>query len=146
MNLVLLKPFDLDIVIIFIVFLSVFYNETGAGIFAFGQGLITDIFSGGILGLFTLIYLFVFFGIHLASRPIDMLSSGGQIVAVFLAVILKEVMMILLLHLFSLEVSLSPINYLSFIISAVCSGLIAPLLFYVIHFFCDFFMKEDSEI
>lgn len=146
MNLVMLKPFDVDIVIIFIVFLSVYYSETGAGIFSFGQGFITDILSGGILGLSTLIYLFVFLFVRQASRPLDLLSPGGQVMVVFMAVILKEVTMVFLLHLFSLEVILSPMNYLSFFVSAVCSGLIAPILFFIIHFLCHCFMGEDSEI
>lgn len=146
MNLVILKPFDVDIVIILIVFLSIYYSETGAGIFAFGQGLITDIFSGGVLGLFTLIYLFIFLSIRQASRPLDLLSPGGQVVVVFMAVILKEFMMIILLHLFSLEVSLSPMNYLSFFVSAVCTGLIAPFLFYIIQYFCNYYIGENGEI
>lgn len=147
MNLFMLKPFDLDMVIILIVFLSVYYGETGAGIFALGQGFITDLFSGSILGLFTLIYLFVFLCVRLASRPLDLFSPGGQVVVVSMGVILKEVMMVVLLHLFSMEVSLSPVNYLSFFVSAVCSGLIAPVLFYIMHSLCYFLAgEEDSEI
>lgn len=117
MNLVILKPFDVDIVIIFIVFLAAYYHETGAGIFAFGQGFIMDMFSGGIFGLFSLIYLFIFLCVRQASRPLDLRSPGGQAVVVAVAVILKHVMMVILLHLFFHEVSLTHMNYLSFPIS-----------------------------
>ena len=137
MNQVIIKYFDLDLVIVFIVFLMAFSSETGAGIFAFGQGLVMDIFSGGILGLFTLLYLIVFLGVKLASRPLDLLSTGGQIAIISMAVLFKELMMVTLLHLFSLEITSSFANFALFVLSAVCSGLIAPFIFYLMNYSSD---------
>ena len=146
MNLIILKPFDIDLVIILIFILFLFHSRTGAGIFAFGQGLITDIFSGGMLGLFTLTYLIVFFGINLASRPLDVSSYGGQFFIISTAVIFKDAMMVFLLYLFSLEISLSYVNIVSFIVSATCSGLIAPFLFYLAKYLGAVFMGKENEI
>ena len=146
MNLVILKPFDVDLVVILIFLIFVFYSQTAAGIFAFGQGLITDIFSGGMLGLFTITYLIVFFGIKLASRPLDLSSYGGQFLIISTAVVFKDAMMVFLLYLFSLEISLSYVNILSFIVSATCSGLIAPFLFYLAKYLSNVFMGKDNEI
>ena len=134
MNHVLLKMFDVDLIIIIIVYLLIYYGETGAGIFAFGQGLLIDIFSGGIPGLFTLLYLIIFLCIKLGSLPLDLLSTGGQVVIIFLAVLLKKVLMIIFLHLFSLDIAFSSSDFLLFVSSAVCSGLIAPFLFYLFNY------------
>ena len=82
MNHIMPRYFDVDFVIIIIVYLAAFYGDTGAGIFAFGQGLLIDIFSGGMLGLFTLIYLIIFFGVRLSSNPLDILSPGVQIIII----------------------------------------------------------------
>ena len=54
---------DVDFIVLFIAYLFVSRGETGAGVFAFCQGLLTDIFSGGFLGLFGLLYLGIFLGI-----------------------------------------------------------------------------------
>ncbi len=146
MNLVNLESLDVDLVIVFIIFLFVFNGVTGAGIFAFGQGLITDILSGGILGLYTLIYLIVFLTINIFSRPLDLFSPGGQIAITSMAVLLKEALLITLLHLFSMEMNISFANLLSFVSSILCSGLIAPILFYLINYFVDIFMGEENKI
>ncbi|MBW1805948.1 MAG: rod shape-determining protein MreD [Deltaproteobacteria bacterium] len=120
---------DVDLVLVIIVYLLVYYGEAGAGIFAFGQGLLIDIFSGGMLGLFTLLYLIIFLVIRLGSRPLDLLSIGGQIVVVSLAVLLKDALVVSLLHLFSLEIRLSFSEFMMFVSSSLCSGLITPFLF-----------------
>jgi len=119
-----------DLVVVIIAYLMVYYGETGTGIFAFGQGILIDIFSGGILGLFTLLYLIIFFSIKLGSRPLYLLSAGGQIIIVLLAVLLKEILIISFSYLFSLEIVFSFSDILMFASSAIFSGLIAPIIFY----------------
>ena len=110
-NHLLFRFLDVDLVVVIIAYLMVYYGETGTGIFAFGQGILIDIFSGGILGLFTLLYLIIFFSIKLGSRPLYLLSAGGQIIIVLLAVLLFS-------------------DILMFASSAIFSGLIAPIIFY----------------
>lgn len=132
-NHAILKLIDVDIVIILTVYLLMFYREMHVGIFAFGQGLIIDVFSGGMLGFFALIYLIVFFGIRVASRPLDIYSTVGQMAVIFIAVLLKNILMILFIYMFSMEIALSFLDFLAFIFSAICSGLLAPVIFYLLN-------------
>ena len=126
-----MKFFNVDLVIIIMVYLFVFYKETGAGIFAFGQGLLIDIFSNGILGLSTLLYLIIFFCIKIGSYPIDVFSVRGQIIIISLTVFLKEILYVTFLYLLPFKITFSPSAFFEFGASAICSGLIAPLLFYM---------------
>lgn len=142
-NHAIFKLIDIDIVIVLIVYLLMFYGETGVGIFAFGQGLIIDIFSGGMLGLFALLYLIVFFGIRIASRPLDIHSIGGQIAVINIAVLLKNILMVLFIYIFSMEIALSFFDFLVFIFSAICSGLLAPVIFYLLNLLDRFFILLD---
>jgi rod shape-determining protein MreD len=129
----ILKLIDVDIVVVFIVYLLMFYGEMWVGIFAFGQGLIIDIFSGGMLGLFALLYLIVFFIIKIVSRPFDIYSITGQMAIIYIAVLLKNILMVLFVYIFSMEIALSFFDFLVFIFSAICSGLLAPIIFYLLN-------------
>jgi len=129
----ILKLIDVDIVVVFIVYLLMFYGEMWVGIFAFGQGLIIDIFSGGMLGLFALLYLIVFFIIKIVSRPLDIYSITGQMAIIYIAVLLKNILMVLFVYIFSMEIALSFFDFLVFIFSAICSGLLAPIIFYLLN-------------
>ncbi|HJX34846.1 MAG TPA: hypothetical protein VJ373_06675 [Desulfatiglandales bacterium] len=142
-NHAILKLIDVDIVIVLIVYLLMFYGEMGVGIFAFGQGLLIDIFSGGMLGLFAFLYLIVFFVIRIASRPLDIHSIGGQIAVITIAVLLKNILMVLFIHIFSMEIALSFFDFLVFIFSAICSGLLAPVIFYLLNLLNRFFILLD---
>jgi hypothetical protein len=124
--------FDVDLVTIFIAYLLVTYGEPWAGIFALSQGLLIDIFSGGVLGLFTVLYLIVFLGIRLGSRLFDLSSIKGKVLTVSLAVFVKSILLISFLTLFPLEFVVSSSIFWSFAISAIGSGLIGPLVFYLL--------------
>ena len=78
-----------------------------AGIFAFGQGFIMDIFSTGLLGLFTLLYLMVYWSVNLGSRFFDLNSRRGLFILVTISVSVKGLFFIILLNIFSLEFTLS---------------------------------------
>jgi rod shape-determining protein MreD len=132
-NHAILKLIDVDIVIVLIVYLLMCYGETGVGIFAFGQGLIIDIFSGGMLGLFALLYLIVFIGIRIVSRPLDIYSVAGQMAVICIAVLLKNILMALFMYIFPMEIALSFFDFLVFAYSAIFSGLLAPLIFYLMN-------------
>lgn len=132
-NHAVLKLIDVDIVVVLIVYLLMFYGEMWVGIFAFGQGLIIDIFSGGMLGLFALLYLIVFFGIKIASRPLDIYTIVGQMAVICIAILFKNILMVIFIYIFSMEISLSFYDVLIFIFSAICSGLLAPIIFYLLN-------------
>jgi rod shape-determining protein MreD len=137
---------DIDIVVIVLVYLLAYRSETGAGIFALGQGLLMDIFSGGIWGLYTLLYLIIFLFIKIVSRPFALLSVFGQVVVIFMAVLVKDVLMISLLYIFSLNMNISYFDFLLFMFSALCSGLIAPFIFYLLNLLSRFFHEAKEEI
>jgi len=144
-NLATSNIFNVDLVAIIIAYLLVFYGQTGAGIFAFGQGLLIDTFSVGLPGLFTFLYLIIFLGINIGSRLLDLGSAMGQIIIISLAVLLKEVLFVVFIDLLSLETTVTPYVFLAFSISALFSGLITPFLFaffnQINHFLMGFVRK-----
>jgi hypothetical protein len=134
-----------DLVIIIMTYLLVSYGETGAGIFALSQGLLIDIFSGGLLGLFTLLYLTLFLGMNLGSRLLDLRAARGQIIVISLAVLLKGTLLIAFLNIFPLEIHISYLVFWVFAASAACSGLLGPLFFLVFNHLKYFLLREIKE-
>jgi len=138
-------PIDVEVVVIIMVYMLAWGSETGAGIFALGQGLLTDIFSGGIWGFHSILYLAIFLIAKIISRPFDLLSAFGQVALISIAVMAKEFLRIPLLHLFSLNINFSFFDFLMFIISALSSGLIAPLIFYLLNSLGRLFYRAKEE-
>lgn len=120
---------DVDFVTILLAYVWLGFGQTGAGLFALGQGLLMDLFSGGMMGLFAMLYLAVFFAIQLGSRFFDLQSFRGMMILVLLAVLLRQVMLLGMLHLFSFTIQFSLPNYVSFALSSIISGLLAPPIF-----------------
>ena len=145
MNRIRLDLFDVDLVIIIITYLLVIYAQTGAGIFALSQGLLIDIFSGGLLGLFTLIYLTLFLGINLGSRFLDLSAVRGQVIIISLAVFLKGILLIFFLNIFSFEIQVSSSVFCAFATSAVCSGLVGPFVFYLLNHIKAYLMEGTGK-
>ncbi len=132
MNHINLSLLDVDLVLIIMTYLMVVYGETGAGVFALSQGLLIDIFSGGLLGLFTLLYLTVFLAMNLGSRLFDLRSARGQVIVIALAVLLKGILLICFLNISPLKITISSSVLWALAASAACSGLIGPFVFYVL--------------
>ena len=144
-NYVKLSLFDVDLVIIIMTYLLVVYGETEAGIFALSQGLLIDVFSGGLLGLFTLLYLIVFLSINLESRFFDLRSARGQVIVISLTVLLKGFLLITFLNIFTLRIHISSLALWAFAASAACSGLIGPVLFYLFNHLKSFLIRGIRE-
>jgi len=136
---------DIDLIVILTVYLFTFYGETGAGVFAFFQGLLIDIFSGGILGFFSLLYLLLFLCIKLGSYPFHLLTLGGQILLIFLVVLSKNLLIFMFIKLFSLEAVFSFSIIFEFVISSLSTGLIAPFIFYIFNYMDSRFIRSLSE-
>ena len=126
--------FDIDLVIILITHFLLMERERGAGVFALGQGLLIDVYSGGPLGLFTLLYLMIFLCIHMGSGLLDIRSVKGQAIIILLSVLLKGGLLISFLHIFPFEVRVSYSILWAFAGSAVCSGLVGPLILHVFQY------------
>jgi rod shape-determining protein MreD len=120
---------DLDLLTILIAYLWIHYGQTGAGLFALGQGVMMDLFSGGMMGLFALLYLAVFLAIQMGSRFFHLQTFRGLMILILLAVLLRQIMLLGLLEFFSLPIHFSWRTYVSFGISALVSGFLAPPCF-----------------
>lgn len=122
---------DLDLLTIIIAYLFLFYGQTATVIFAFGQGILIDLLSGGLHGLFTFLYLCVFGGVYLGSQFFNLQHPRGQMIIVALAVLLKKVMFFMMLTVFYHRLAFSK-DFLwvsGFLVMG--TGLISPILFYL---------------
>jgi rod shape-determining protein MreD len=141
----LISWLNIDIVIIGIVYLLAWFSESSAGIFALGQGLLMDIFSGNIWGINTAIYLVILLFIKIVSRPFDLMSPFGQIPVIFISICVRELLTVSFVCMFASGFDFSFSNYSGFFLSAVFSALITPFIFYILNtlgrFFCG--VTED---
>ncbi len=123
--------FDLDLLTIITAYLFLSYGQTAAGTFAFGQGFLVDIFSGGLHGLFSLICILVFGVIYLGCRFFDLQTPKGQMIIVSLAVLFKKILFLVVLVLFSPKATfIGPFLWIS-AGSAIITGLAASVIFYL---------------
>ena len=140
MNQIRPSLFDVDLVTMTLAYLILSYGGIRAGVFALGLGLLKDLFTAGLLGLFTIIYLLAYFIIQLGSRLFDLHSAGGQMIIISLTVFLERMIFLLLIYLFAFEVDLSTSNLGTFVTTAIYSGLLAPILFYFFNRLNQFLM------
>jgi hypothetical protein len=125
--------FDLDLVTILAAYLFWSCGGLAAGFFAFGQGFLIDIFSGGMHGLFTSIYLVSFGGVYLGSLFFNLQDPRGQFVIIFLAVLLTKIVFLIILKMFAAQVTLDESSFWMLGASTVGTGLAAPVLFYLLN-------------
>ncbi len=133
MNLIGSDSFDLDLLTILIAYLLLFYRPVPVGFFAFGQGLLIDLFSSGFHGLFTFLYLGVFGGIHLGARFFNPQGTKGQVIIITLAVLLKKALLLTALNAFSRELIFSKFFLFTSVASAICTGMVGSILFYLLN-------------
>ncbi len=126
--------FDIDLVIVITASLLMRFGSVGAAVFAFGQGMIIDLLSAGFLGLFALLYVISFLCLELGARFFDLRSVRGQVILVGLVVFFKELVLVGLLDAFAYEVVLSASLFFWFGAAALSTGLIAPLILYIISY------------
>jgi rod shape-determining protein MreD len=126
--------FDIDLVIVITAVLLRGSGSAGAAVFAFGQGMFMDLLSAGFLGLFALLYVISFLCLELGARFFDLRSAQGQFILVALVVLFKELLLVGLLDAFAFEVLLSPSLFFWFGVSAFFTGLITPLVFYMLNY------------
>jgi rod shape-determining protein MreD len=131
MSVVGLNLTDLDLLTIIIAYLFLFYGQTATVIFAFGQGILIDLFSGGLHGLFTFLYLCVFGGVYLGSQFFNLQHPRGQMIIIALAVLLKKAMFFMMLTVFYHRLAFS--NEFLWVSGflVIGTGLISPILFYL---------------
>jgi rod shape-determining protein MreD len=145
MNLMDVDILDMDLLPIIIAYLFLFYGQTAAATFAFAQGLLIDLLSGGLHGLFTFIYLSIFGCIYLGSRFFNLEYPKGQILLISLVVLLKKILLLLVLSIFSQEIFFPKSFLLVSGISAIGTGLITPIAFYLFNRLRTVFLKEAGN-
>lgn len=120
---------DVDLLTVLIAYVFVSYGRDAASVFAFGEGLLFDLFSGGLHGLFTALYLIAFGSVYAGCLSFNLQDPKGQFIIVLSAMLFKGAGFLLLLAVFSTEgVSLG--RYLWPLgVSAFMTALLAPLAF-----------------
>jgi rod shape-determining protein MreD len=144
MNLAGADILDLDLFSVMIAYLFLIYGRVPAATFAFGQGLLIDIFSGGIHGLFTFIYLSIFGCIYLGSRLFNLEYPKGQILLISSVVLLKRILLLLMLGTFSQEVFFPRFFLLVSVVSALGTGIVAPFIFYLFSLLRGLFLRFSN--
>ena len=145
-NLLCANFLDLDLVSILIAYLFLLYGPTTAGTFAFGQGLLIDIYSGGLHGLFTLLYLIVFATVYLGSRFFSLQEPKGQALLVCLSLVVKKMIFFILLLAFSHKIVFSEYTLWMFVTSVIGTALIAPALFFLFNLMGSISFREPGNI
>jgi len=141
MNLAGADVFELDLFAVIIAYLFLFYGRVPAATFAFCQGLLIDLLSGGIHGLFTFIYLSIFGCIYLGSRLFNLEYPKGQVLLISSVVLLKKILLLLVLGTFSQEVFFPKFFFLASVVSAISTGIVAPIVFYLFNRVRSLFLR-----
>ncbi|MCJ7595099.1 MAG: hypothetical protein MUO52_10060 [Desulfobacterales bacterium] len=137
--------FDVDLVTVIMAYLLIRQGSGWTAIFALVQGMAVDIFSAGVVGLFTFLYLVTFLSLVLGGRFFDLLSLKGQIILISLAVFLKQILLLGLLKAFSFEITVSFFSLLPFALSALFAGLAGPLVFCLLNHIMGMGSARDLE-
>jgi rod shape-determining protein MreD len=145
MNFMGLDFLDPDLLTIIIAYLFLFYGPAATCAFAFGQGLLIDVFSGGLQGLFAFLYLSIFGGIYLGCRFFNLNETKGQALLISLSVVLKRILFIIVLSVFSQGVIVSSSFLWKSAASAIGTGLIAPFIFLLFDSLRSWFLKGASK-
>ncbi len=140
-----LKPqgLGLDVCTIIIAYLFSEISRGWAVAFSLSQGLLTDVYSGGLRGLFAALYLAVYGTIHLGSRLLDLNGFKGQIVIVAGAVFIKYCLLFLIVKSFPLDLFIEPPALWMVGLSSAANGLAAPFVFGLIRWF-DFVLRGEN--
>jgi len=135
---------DVDLISLLTGYLFLSFGRIQAGIFALGQGLLMDVFSGGPNGLSALVHVGVFWGIYLGSLLFNFQTARGQVMIVSLTVLLKNAMWQALSAFFFGNLVLSASILCGAAISVLGSGLLAPLLYAVFDRMRGFHAGEED--
>ncbi len=134
-----------DLLTILTAYLFLSYGRTASGVFALSQGLFVDLFSGGIHGVFILLYLSVFCTVWFGSRFVDLQTAKGQVFIVLLAMLSKTVLFILMVLVVSQGV-FAPRSFLGvWILLMLISALLAPVAFFILDRLKGRFIEDTGK-
>jgi rod shape-determining protein MreD len=124
---------DIDLIPIFLIYLIAKDQNVKALCLAFFMGLLTDIFSACPLGLFALTYSALFLGINSCRQFLDFTSVKTAVLLVAVFLVAKWCLVLVAVSIFPLGQSFPSIRVMPLVVSALITGLIAPLIFYLLN-------------
>lgn len=140
--------FEISLVVITVAYFVTWYGDYWAGAFALAMGILIDILSAAPLGLFSVIHLVLFLAIRIGDALFDLQSVKGEVIVVFLAMVLQKLLFLGFINLLSLELTLDTGMLIAFLSSAVFTAIAAPALFFLYdasdRLFQGFFSKDRS--
>lgn len=122
--------FEIDLLLILLIYAFAALGPVRAAIFAFGQGFLIDLFSSGLRGLSVFAYLTIFWGAYWGSRYLNFGDPRGQASMVFLAFFLKQAVFFGLVGMFYEDLVFPENCLLMCILSGTITGLMAPPVFF----------------
>lgn len=134
---------DVEVVTILTTYLYLTYGGPFAGGFALAQGILTDIFSGGLKGLHTFAYLAAVGAISLGSGFLDLYEIKGQVLIVGAAVFFQKALTMVMLMLWGYTIVADLPRGLSVLVSIAGTGALTPL-FFMMFKKMSVFMEEET--
>jgi rod shape-determining protein MreD len=131
----------IDLVPIFLIYLIAKEQNLKALYIAFVVGLLTDIFSSCHLGLCAFAYSAILLGINSCRQFLDFTNIKTSVVLVAVFVLAKWFLVLIVMSAFPSGQTLPSINAVLVVFSALLTGLITPVLFYVL----DLALKGDNS-
>jgi rod shape-determining protein MreD len=122
---------DLDIITILTGYIFLAYGSASTAFFAFSQGFVIDIYSGGPQGIFSFTYFSVFLLFLVGSRFFNINEPKGQFLLVFIAVGFKKIFISLIFWASSIDFTLSASVIWLSAFSALITALAAPIVFLI---------------
>lgn len=129
-HLVRVEWVDIDLIPIFLVYLIAREQNFRAGCLAFLMGILTDIFAPCQLGLFAFVYSAILLGMNPCRKFLDFDKTKTSILLVAIFLVAKWSLLLFMISILPLGQCIPSINFILVSISALITGMIAPLLFY----------------
>lgn len=121
-----------DLLTIAAAYLFLSFSPTVSCVFALSQGFFIDLYSGGMHGLFTLLYLSVFCTVWLGSRFFDLQTSKGQVFIVLLAMLSKTIFFVLMVVAVSQSIFFPKAFLWVLSVLVLVTGLLSPIVFFML--------------
>lgn len=138
--------YDIDFIVIMTAYLLRYFGQASAGLFAFFQGLMVDVYSAGILGIFTFLNLAAFFCIQLGGKFFDLYSTRGLLILIAGSIIIKDILFIGLATAFSVNIDISSSAIAPSVLSGLVSALIAPFIYFIFNRYNPDLDENDSKL
>jgi len=124
-----------DIVLILTLYLGLFYPPVSGGILAVFMGFLMDLFSGNSFGLYTLSRPLIFYVAQFFKGRFYLEGFTSQFLFVFILGLVEGLLIFILLDVLNPDPigNLSPLLFTLLLPQSFFTGLVTPILFYLLH-------------